>query len=418
MANSGRRRVVITGMGVVSPIGNNVNDFWAAIKAGQNGIRTVPWAIELKMATTIAGTVQNFDAAEIIGDRKWVRQTDPFVHFAVVSAQQALTDSGLDLARVNAERIGCIHGSGIGGLQEIEDGHNILHARGPGRLSPFFIPKLMLNAGAGNIAIKFGLKGPNFSTASACTSANNALGMALRHIQYGDADIMLTGGSEASITVLGLGGFCAARAMSTRNNEPDKASRPFDKNRDGFVMGEGAATVVFEELEHAKKRGARIYAEVLGYGASDDAFHITSPSEDGIGAKRSMELAMSDAHVNPTDVQYISAHGTSTEYNDKTETLAVKKAFGDHAKKLMMSSIKSMTGHLLGASGAIAAVASALAVQNDVAPPTRNLDTPDPNCDLDYVPHVAKQAKVNVALSNSFGFGGHNATVAFGKFTG
>lgn len=418
MSNSGRRRVVITGMGVISPLGNNLKDYWAGIQAGANGIRTVPWAPELKLTTTIAGTVQNFDAAEILGDRKWARQTDLFVHYAVVSAQEALKDCGLDLAKVNTERVGCVHGSGIGGLNEIEDGNKILHTRGPGRLNPFFIPKLMLNAGAGNIAIKFGLRGPNFSTASACTSANNALGMALRHIQYGDADVMLTGGSEAAVTVLGLGGFCAARAMSSRNNEPDKASRPFDKNRDGFVMGEGAATLVFEELEHAKKRGAQIYCEVLGYGASDDAFHITSPSEDGVGAQRSMELAVADARVNRTEVGYISAHGTSTEYNDKTETLAIKNAFGDHSRKMMVSSIKSMTGHLLGASGAIAAVATALALRDEVIPPTRNYETPDPACDLDYVPNVARKARVNVALSNSFGFGGHNATVAFGKFSG
>lgn len=418
MASTGRRRVVITGMGVISPLGNSVKEYWAAITAGQNGIRTVPWAIDLKLATTIAGTVQNFDAAEITGDRKWARQTDLFVHYAVASAQESLKDSGIDLAKVDLDRFGCIHGSGIGGLNEIEDGNKILHTRGPGRLSPFFIPKLMLNAGAGNIAIRFGLRGPNFSTASACASANHALGMALRTIQYGDADLMLTGGSEASITVLGLGGFCAARAMSTRNHEPEKASRPFDKDRDGFVMGEGAATLVFEELEHAKKRGANIYAEVIGYGATDDAYHITSPSEDGMGASRSMACAVKDAGVNVSDVNYINAHGTSTEYNDKTETLAVKRVFGDHAKKLMMSSTKSMTGHLLGASGAIELVATALAVKHDIAPPTRNLENPDPACDLDYVPNVARQARINVALSNSFGFGGHNATLALGKFTG
>ncbi len=418
MTDSGRRRVVITGMGVVSPVGNTRNDFWAAITSGQNGVRTVPWAIEQKLTTTIAGTVINFDANELLGDRKWARQTDPFVHFAAASAIEAMKDSGLDLTKTDLDRFGCILGSGIGGLNEIEDGHNILHARGPGRLSPFFIPKLMLNAAAGNIAIKFGLRGPNFSTASACASANHALGMALRTIQYNDADLMLTGGSEASITVLGLGGFCAARAMSTRNNEPEKASRPFDKDRDGFVMGEGGAVLVFEELEHAKKRGATIYAEVIGYGATDDAYHMTSPAEDGMGASRSMWAALKDARVEPSAVNYINAHGTSTEYNDKTETLAVKRVFGDYAKKLLMSSTKSMTGHLLGASGAVELVATALAIKNDVAPPTRNLDNPDPACDLDYVPHVAKQAKISVAMSNSFGFGGHNATIALGKFTG
>lgn len=418
MSNSGRRRVVITGMGVISPLGNNVKDFWSAIIAGQNGVRTVPWAIEQKLTTTIAGTVINFDANELMGDRKWARQTDPFVHFAAVSAIEAMKDSGIDTAKLDLDRFGCILGSGIGGLNEIEEGNKILYSRGPSRLSPFFIPKLMLNAAAGNIAIKFGLRGPNFSTASACASANHALGMALRTIQYGDADLMLTGGSEASITTLGLGGFCAARAMSTRNNEPERASRPFDKDRDGFVMGEGGAVMVFEELEHARKRGANIYAEVIGYGATDDAYHITSPAEDGMGATRSMQQALKDARVETSAVSYINAHGTSTEYNDKTETLAVKRVFGDHAKKLLMSSTKSMTGHLLGASGAVELVASAMAIKHDIAPPTRNLDNPDPVCDLDYVPHVAKQAKINVAISNSFGFGGHNATVALGKFTG
>ncbi len=418
MSNSGRRRVVITGMGVISPLGNNVKDFWSAIIAGQNGVRTVPWAIEQKLTTTIAGTVINFDANELMGDRKWARQTDPFVHFAAVSAIEAMKDSGIDTAKLDLDRFGCILGSGIGGLNEIEEGNKILYSRGPSRLSPFFIPKLMLNAAAGNIAIKFGLRGPNFSTASACASANHALGMALRTIQYSDADLMLTGGSEASITTLGLGGFCAARAMSTRNNEPERASRPFDKDRDGFVMGEGGAVMVFEELEHARKRGANIYAEVIGYGATDDAYHITSPAEDGMGATRSMQQALKDARVETSAVSYINAHGTSTEYNDKTETLAVKRVFGDHAKKLLMSSTKSMTGHLLGASGAVELVASAMAIKHDIAPPTRNLDNPDPACDLDYVPHVAKQAKINVAISNSFGFGGHNATVALGKFTG
>lgn len=416
MVNSGRRRVVITGMGIVSPLGNNKADFWTAIQNGQNGVRTVPWAVEVKLTTTIAGVVQNFDAAELMGDRKWARQTDPFVHFAAVSAAEAVKDSGMDLSKMDLDRFGCILGSGIGGLNEIEDGHNILHARGPGRLSPFFIPKLMLNAAAGNIAIKFGLRGPNFSTASACASANHALGMALRTIQYNDADVMLTGGSEASITVLGLGGFCAARAMSTRNLEPERASRPFDKERDGFVMGEGGAVLVFEELEHAKRRGASIYAEVIGYGATDDAYHMTSPSEDGMGATRAMALALKDAGVNPSDVSYINAHGTSTEYNDKTETLAIKRLFGDHAKKLLVSSTKSMTGHLLGASGAVELVATALGIKNDIAPPTRNLENPDPACDLDYVPKTARQAKISVAISNSFGFGGHNATIALGKF--
>ncbi|MCC6572959.1 MAG: beta-ketoacyl-ACP synthase II [Planctomycetes bacterium] len=418
MSNPARRRVVITGIGAITPLGNSVPEFWNGLLSAQNGIRSLPWAIEKKLTTTIAGTVQNFDAATVLGDRKYARQTDPFVHFAVASGAEAIKDSGLDLAKENLERFGCILGSGIGGLAEIEDGTLTLHTRGPSRINPFFIPKLMLNAAAGNVAIRFGLRGPNFATSSACAAANHALGAAFRTIQYGDADVMFAGGSEAAATEIGMAGFCAARAMSQRNTDPEHASRPFDKERDGFVMGEGAAVVIFEELGRAKARGAKIYAEVLGYGATDDAYHMTSPSEDGTGAMKSMENALKDAGVNPKDVSYINAHGTSTEYNDKTETLAIKRLFGDHAKKLMISSTKSMTGHLLGASGAVEIVATALAVKHDRVPPTRNLTVPDPECDLDYVPNVAREARVTCAISNSFGFGGHNATIALGKFTG
>ena len=416
MSNNGRRRVVITGLGVVSSIGNDVPTFWDAAIKGGNGIATCEDFIEAGLTTTMSGRVKNFDAVALLGDRKYARQTDPVVHFALVSAAEALKDSALQLEQEDLERIGVIIGSGIGGLEEIYDGTKTLIERGPRRVNPFFVPKMMLNAPAGNVAIRFGFKGPNFATASACTSANHALGMALRTIQYGDADIMLTGGSEAACTVLGMAGFCSARALSTRNDAPEHASRPFDKDRDGFVMGEGAGIAVFEELEHALKRGAKIYAEVAGFGMTDDAYHITSPSEDGDGATRSMQLAVKDAGLKPEDVSYNNAHGTSTEYNDRTETLAIKRTFGDHAKKVLVSSTKSMIGHLLGASGAVELVATALAVKNDIVPPTRNLENPDTDCDLDYVPHEGRQATVNSAISNSFGFGGHNATIALKKY--
>lgn len=414
MSQMQRRRVVITGLGVLSPIGNDVPTFWDAALRGANGIETQQEYVEAGLTTTIAGRLKNFDAEALIGDRKYVRQTDPFVHFAVIASQQALEDSKLDREKTDMTRVGAIIGSGIGGLEEIMDGNRTLIERGPRRINPFFIPKLMLNAASGNVAIRFGLRGPNFATASACASANHALGMALRTIQYGDADVILAGGAEAACTVLGLAGFCAARAMSTRNDDPEHASRPFDKERDGFVMGEGAGVLVFEELEHAKARGAQIYCEVAGFGQTDDAFHMTSPSEDGEGAMRSMLLAVKDTGSKLEDVTYINAHGTSTEYNDRTETLAVKKAFGDHAKKLMISSTKSMVGHLLGASGAVELVATALAIKHGMVPPTRNLTVPDPDCDLDYVPHEGRSADINVALSNSFGFGGHNGTLVLG----
>ncbi|MBZ0136485.1 MAG: beta-ketoacyl-ACP synthase II [Planctomycetes bacterium] len=417
MSQIQRRRVVITGLGVLSPIGNDVPTFWDAALRGANGITNHQDFVESGMTTTIAGRLKNFDAVDLMGgDRKYVRQTDPFVHYAVISGQEALKDAKLDITKTDATRVGAIIGSGIGGLEEIQDGNRTLLERGPRRINPFFIPKLMLNAASGNVAIRFGLKGPNFATASACASANHAIGMALRTIQYNDADVVLTGGTEAACTILGLAGFCAARAMSTRNDDPEHASRPFDKERDGFVMGEGAGTIVFEELEHAKARGASIYCEVTGFGQTDDAYHMTSPSEDGEGAMRSMLLAIKDSGAKPEDVSYINAHGTSTEYNDKTETLAIKKAFGDHARKLAVSSTKSMVGHLLGASGAVELVACALAIKHDIVPPTRNLKVPDSDCDLDYVPHEGRSMAVDMLLSNSFGFGGHNATIALRKY--
>lgn len=417
MSQNLRRRVVITGLGVVSPIGNDVPTFWEAALRGGNGIEQHADFVEAGITTTIAGRIKNFDATELLGgDRKYARQTDPVVHFAVVSAQEALKDAALDLDKIDKDRAGAIIGSGIGGLEEIYDGNYTMITRSPNRIKPLFVPKMMLNAPAGNVAIRFGLKGPNFATASACASANHALGMALRTIQYGDADILVSGGSEAACTVLGMAGFCSARAMSIRNDAPDKASRPFDKDRDGFVMGEGAGSIIFEELEHAKARGAKIYAEVAGFGMTDDAYHMTSPAEDGDGAVRSMLNAVRDAGAEPGDVSYINAHGTSTEYNDRTETLAIKRAFGDHAYRIAVSSTKSMIGHLLGASGAVELVATALSVHNDIVPPTRNLDNPDEGLDLDYVPHEGREHKVEIALSNSFGFGGHNATIALRKY--
>lgn len=418
MTPSARRRVVITGMGVLCPLGNDVPTYWDNILHGRNGIARQEDFVQSGMTTVIAGRIKGFDAAEALGDRKYARQTDPFVHYAVFAAGQAMKDSGLNMDVVDRTRCGCIIGSGIGGLNEIHEGNRVLLERGPTRISPFFIPKLMLNAAAGNVAIRFGLKGPNFATASACAAANHALGAAFRTIQYGDADVMISGGTEAATTVLGMAGFCSARAMSQRNDDPEHASRPFDKERDGFVMGEGAGVMVFEELQHALKRNARIYAEVVGFGQTDDAYHMTSPSEDGEGASRSMALAVRDSGRTLVDVDYINAHGTSTEYNDKTETLAIKRVFGDHAHKLMVSSTKSMIGHLLGASGAVELVATALAVKHDMVPPTRNLHVPDPECDLDYVPHEGRSAKVRMAISNSFGFGGHNATIALAKYEG
>ncbi|MHC4841030.1 MAG: beta-ketoacyl-ACP synthase II [Planctomycetota bacterium] len=414
---SDRRRIVITGVGAVSSVGHDVETFWSAVKAGENGIRQFQEYVDAGMKTTIAGRVVDFDAAEVLGDRKYARQTDPFVHFAMAATAQAIATSGLDNESVDKDRVGCIIGAGIGGMNEIEDGAKVLHTRGPGRISPFFIPKLMLNAAAGNIAIKYGFTGPNFATASACTSANHAVGMALRTIQYGEADVIVTGGAESACTPLGMAGFCSARAMSTRNDDPAHASRPFDRDRDGFVMGDGAGILVFEEIEHAKARGAEILAEVIGFGMSDDAFHMTSPSEDGKGACKSMENALKDSRINPEDVTYVNAHGTSTEYNDKTETLAIKKTFGDHAKKLMVSSTKSMIGHLLGASGAVELVATVMGIKDGFVPPTRNHDNPSEGLDLDYVPHEAREHQIDVAISNSFGFGGHNATIAVKRFS-
>jgi len=414
---SQRRRVVVTGLGVVSPIGSGVGKFWAAALSGANGVAKITSFEVSDMPVRIAGLVTDFDVSTVM-DTKEARKTDPFVHFAVGAAKEAMVDSGLDVSKEDPYRIGVILGTGIGGLQEIESGSTTLYSRGPTRINPFFIPKLMPNAGSANVAISFGLKGPNYTPTSACAASAHAVGTALRTIQYGDADVVLTGGSEATISRLGMSGFCAARAMAAdRNDDPEHASRPFDKDRSGFVMGEGAGVLVLEELEHAKKRGAKIYCEVVGFGATDDAFHITAPSDDGEGAVACMKMAMKDGGLNAEDISYINAHGTSTELNDKTESLAVKKTLGEAvARKIAMSSTKSMTGHLLGGSGGIELVACAMSIFDSKVHPTRNYTTPDPNCDLDYVPGAARDMKVNAILKNSFGFGGHNATIAMKRF--
>ena len=410
------RRAVITGMGVVSPLGSELNAFWQRIRAGQSGIRRITKFDCAAFESQIAGEVVEFEPDKFV-PKKDQRRMDEFSLFAMAAAKLAMADSGLDLKAEAPERMGAIVGSGIGGLRTLEIQHSILKERGPSRCSPFMIPEMIINIAGGLIAIEYNLKGPNYAVVSACASATHSIGDALRLIQRGDAEVMLTGGTEASVSELGVGGFCALRALSTaRNNEPEKASRPFDKNREGFVIADGAAILVVEELEHARKRGARIYAEISGFGMTCDAFHMTAPTDDGEGAARAMKLAMQDAQLKPEDVDYINAHGTSTELNDKIETKAIKTAFGERARKLMVSSTKSMTGHMLGAAGGIETVVCALALRDGVIPPTINYETPDPDCDLDYVPNTARQAAVQACLNNSFGFGGHNACLALKKF--
>jgi 3-oxoacyl-[acyl-carrier-protein] synthase II len=409
-----RRRVVITGLGAVTPVGNDVRTFWQALLAGRSGVAPISCIDTSAFKVHFAGEVKDFHPEKVLKNAKEVRRVDRFAQFAMVAAQEAVTDSGVDFAKLDPFRCGVIIGSGVGGLAEFEDGHTTFMTKGPGRLSPFVIPKMIANGATGHVSMQFGLMGPNSAVATACASAANATSDAVRAIQYGLADVMLTGGSEAAITNMGLGGFAAARALSMRNDAPAKASRPFDMDRDGFVLGEGAGVYVLEELEHAKKRGAKIYAEVLGSGSTADAHHITAPHPEGLGARKAMEFALADAHLNAADVTYVNAHGTSTELGDAAETAAIKQTFGPHAQKLMVSSTKSMIGHLLGASGGAALVACCLSIKHGVVHPTINYDTPDPACDLDYVPNQPREARVNVAISNSFGFGGHNCTVAVG----
>ena len=409
-----RRRVVVTGLGIVSPVGNSVAQAWNAILAARSGIRRITRFDVSAFSSQIAGEVRQFEPSGYL-PAKEVRRFDTFIHYGLAAAVDALKDSGLDLDRVDRNQVGVCIGSGIGGLPLIEQTQLAVNAGGPRKISPFFVPGTIINMISGQFSIMYGLKGPNLAVVTACTTANHSIGEAGRLIEYGDADVMLAGGAEATISPLGLGGFCAARALSTRNDDPEGASRPWDRDRDGFVLGEGAGVLVLEESEHAKQRGARIYCELKGYGMSADANHITAPCEDGDGAARCMANALRNAALNPDDIDYINAHGTSTPLGDIAETVAVKRCFGAHAAKLAMSSTKSMTGHLLGAAGGVEAVFSVLAVKEQVAPPTANLQNRDPACDLDYVPNTARRMPIRAALSNSFGFGGTNGTLVFSR---
>ena len=408
-----RRRVVVTGMGAVSPLGCELGTIWNRLISGQSGIRRITHFDAKDYASQIAGELVDFNIDNFIS-KKEQRRMDPFCHYGISAAKLAMTDSGLNLEQEPKDRIGAIVSTGIGGLQVLQDQMKVLLTRGPSRFSPFMIPQMIVNILSGYVAIEYGITGPNFGIVSACATATHSLGESMRIIQHGDADIMLAGGSEAPICELSVGGFCAMRALSTRNDDPTKASRPFDKNRDGFVMGEGAGVLVLEELEHAKKRGARIYCELAGYGRTCDAYHITAPDAEGKGATRGMVLAYEDAGLRADQIDYINAHGTSTELNDKGETKAIKQALGiENARKVMISSTKSMTGHMLGAAGGMESVVCALVIKHGIIPPTINYETPDPDCDLDYVPNKAREAKVRACLNNSLGFGGHNATLCF-----
>jgi 3-oxoacyl-[acyl-carrier-protein] synthase II len=410
------RRVVITGLGAVTPLGNDVDSLWKGLLAGQSGIDKITHFDATPFDTQIAGEVKNFDTSSAFPSPKDARRADRFAQFGVVAAHQALLDSGLDLEKTDRDLVGAFIGSGIGGLKTTEDQHSILLSKGPGRLSPFMIPMLILNMASGFFSMFFKLRGPNVATCSACATSTHAIGEAWRTIKMGDATVMFAGGSEATIVPIGIGGFCAMKAMSTRNDDPKRASRPFDLDRDGFVMGEGAGIVVLEDLDHARARGARIYAELCGYGNTADANHMTAPAPFGEGAARCMRMALRNARLNPTEISYINAHGTSTPQGDIAETQAIKTVFGDHARQLAVSSTKGATGHMLGAAGATELVICVKAIQNGIVPPTINLEKPDPECDLDYVPHTPREMPVNAIVNNSFGFGGHNATVIAKKF--
>jgi 3-oxoacyl-[acyl-carrier-protein] synthase II len=401
-------------MGVVSPLGCTVKEFWENTLACKSGIDRIASFDPSEFSTQIGGEVKDFDPSKWIEERE-LKKIDRFAQFALAAAEMAIKDASLDLSKLDPARVGSVIGSGIGGFQEIESTTRKLIEKGPSRISPFFIPKLMMNSASGYIAIKYGITGPNFVVASACASANHAMGSSFYLIKMNNSDIIITGGAEAAITPLGLGGFCACKALSTRNDDPKHASRPFDKERDGFVLGEGAGILIFEEYEHAKRRGAQIYAEVLGFGMSDDAYHITAPREDGKAAAAAITQAIEQSRVRPEEVSYISAHGTSTYYNDISETIAIKIALGEHARKVGVSSTKSQIGHLLGAAAAIELIATILAIKHSIMPPTINYQFPDPLCDLDYVPNEPRESNINVAISNSFGFGGHNAVLAVGK---
>lgn len=411
-----RRRVVVTGLGLITPLGIGVETAWENLINGRSGIVKITAFDASAFPTQIAGEVKNFNPEDYI-EFKEIKKMDRFIHFAVAAATMALDDSGLKITESNAERTGVIVGSGMGGLNTIEHYHSVFLEKGPRKITPFFVPMLSINLASGQISIKFGAKGPNSATSTACATGSHAVGDAFKIIQRGDADVMIAGGTEAVITPLGVGGFNAMKAISTRNDEPEKASRPFDIDRDGFVVGEGAGIIILENLQKALERGAKIYAEVIGYGMTADAYHITSPSPGGEGAARCMTIALRDGGLEPSKVDYINAHGTSTKSGDELESIAIKTVFGEHAHRVAISSTKSMTGHLLGAAGGVEAVFSALSILNDIAPPTINLDNIDPECgNLDYIPHTARKMPINYALSNSFGFGGTNACLLFKKF--
>lgn len=417
MARYNYPRVVVTGIGVISPIGNTVEEMWKALLDGVSGADYITRFDTTHFETKFACEVKNFDPLLYL-NRKEVQRMDLFTQFAISAATQAIEDSGLNLDKINKERVGVVFGSGIGGMWTYHQQQEIVYQNNgrPDRISPFFIPMMISDIAAGHIAIRWGFKGPNYATTSACATSSHSIADALMLIQRGDADIMVVGGSEAAICPMGVGGFNAMKALSTRNDDPKTASRPFDKDRDGFVMGEGGGVLILETLEHAMDRGAKIYAEVAGFGLTDDAFHITQPAPKGEGAYRSMKLALDDAMLSPLDIDYINAHGTSTPYNDKNETEAIKTLFGDYAYKINISSTKSAHGHLLGAAGAVEAIITVLAIKNSIIPPTINYFTPDPECDLNYTPNKPVERKIRAALSNTFGFGGHNATIAFKAF--
>jgi 3-oxoacyl-[acyl-carrier-protein] synthase II len=409
-----KRRVVVTGLGTVSPLGNDLASTWDGIVNGRSGIGPITHFDTTGFSTRIGGMVKDFDPLQWIPPKD-AKKMDPFIHYGVAASFMAMRDAGLEVTESNAERIGAIIGSGIGGLHGIEEQTIKFHEHGPRKISPFYVPSTIINMLPGQITLLTGIKGPNFSAVSACASSNHSIGMAMRLIQHGDADVMIAGGAERGSTPTAVGGFCAMKAMSTRNDDPARASRPWDKDRDGFVLGDGAGILVIEEYEHARARGARIYCELLGSGASSDAFHMTAPSENGEGPARCMIAALKDAGLNPEQIGYLNAHGTSTPLGDLAETLAIKRAFGDHAHAMMVSSTKSMTGHLLGAAGGVEAVFTIMALHTGVIPPTINLDEPGEGCDLDYVPNVARERRIDYAVSNGFGFGGTNGTLVFGR---
>ncbi len=410
-----KKRVVVTGMGVLTPIGNNVESFWKSIINSKSGVSKIESFDASEFSSRIAGEIKEFEIPESISFKQ-VRRMDKFVQFALIASDMAYKDSGLDVKVENPYRIGVLIGSGIGSLYAIEQQHKILLEKGPSKISPFLIPRLIVNMASGQVAMYLNVKGPNYAIVTACASGNHSIGEAFKTVQRGDADVMITGGTESCITPLGLGGFCSMKALSVRNDEPQKASRPFDKNRDGFIMAEGAGIVILEELEHAKRRKAKIYAEVAGYAATADAYHITAPDPTAETPSKCMELALEDAEEDADKVDYVNAHGTSTLANDRVETKALKLLFKDRAKDVLISSIKSMTGHLLGAAGGVELVATVLSICNKIVPPTINYETPDPECDLNYVPNQPQEKKVNLALTNSLGFGGHNATIVVRKY--